>query len=123
MDANIKIDEGLVSKIISKEVKKKIAVALADKPGLIEKVVNEMLSYRANSYDPPLWNAMLQKMVSAVAKIVFKDWVESQEDKIKLAIEKRLKKEPQAFVDKIANQIVDGLAENFYVSCNLKLEE
>lgn len=123
METNIQIDSKLVSRIITKEVKKSIATALVNKPALIEKVVDEVLAYRLHSYDPPLWDKLLKTMITEVAKGVFKEWVDAQKDKIKLAIEKRLKKEPQAFVAKIADQIVNGLSSSFYVSCNLKLEE
>jgi len=118
---NVKLEEDMVKTYIEKA----IAEALGKNPEvLVQAVVKEAMSAKRNSYDhKTIFQSAVEGMIREAAKEQFKLWLETQKDKIKKALQDRLTKEGEGFIAKVVDSIVTGLAESFYVSVYLKIED
>jgi len=118
---NVKLEEDLVKTYIEKA----IAEALGKNPeALVQAVVREAMSAKRNTYDrKTIFQSAIEEMIRQAAKEQFKLWLDTQKDKIKKALQERLAKEGDGFIAKVTDSIVTGLAESFYVSVHLKIED
>jgi len=124
-EMKLSIAETEVKEAIDAQVKTIIAKALKrNGRELIETVVAHALSEKKNSYDrETVFGAAVNQMIRTAAKESMDEWIAEQKHAIRAAVTNRLKKEKRGFVEAVADKIITGLAENFYVSCNLKVED
>lgn len=119
-DIQIKMPEIEIKDIILTEVAEKLKGA----KGLVEAVVRSALTQKERSYDSStIFEREVKDMIRDVATETFKKWIDENKEIIRKAIETRLGIEKKTFIEKVADQIVNGLAKSFYVSVNLKVEE
>lgn len=121
----IKIDNASLKEIVDTQIQATVMGVLDSKGAdLIKAVVTRTLTEKASSYGrETVFEAAMRKMIQDAAKETFKGWLDQNAEKIRSAIEARLKKSPQKFVNQIADKLLDGLAGSFHVSCKLKYED
>lgn len=121
----IKIDNKSLEPLIDAQIQAAIVQVLSTERGdLVSRVVADALGEKVGSFDRRTkFQAAVHTMIQEAAKETFKVWLDENKAKIKAAIEARLKKSPQKFVNQIADKLLDGLAGSFHVSCKLKYED
>lgn len=120
----IKLDDKDVKKAVDTQLRVSMMEALGKNPdALIKSIVNEALSVKKNSYDnKTVFQTSIDECIRDAGKEVFKAWVETKKQVIKDAIVARLNKEEGQFIETIADKLVNGMADSFYVSVYLKTE-
>ncbi len=118
MEANIKVPEKMISEIIQAQ----IVETLSHAEGLIENTVAAMLNAKTDSYSrETLLQKMATNMIRESAKEIYAEWLERKKPEIKAAVLKRLNDE-ETFTEKIADKLIDGLAQNFTMSVRFNIE-
>ena len=113
-----------IEAVIRANVESAIAEGLKKDPKeLINVIVKEALTQKTTNYsNETVFGKAVKNMITEVAKEQFKEWLEEHKELIKVALSKRLKQEKQAFIDTVANNIVKGLGDSFYVDCHMKIQ-
>lgn len=121
----INVSKKDIQQILDVQVKAAIMKGLGkNKDVVIAEIVNKALSQKKNNYDrTTIFEDAIDEMIRKAAKETLMIWLESKKEIIKQAIVKRLNKEESDFLESIADQIVNGLAKSFYVTCRLKVGE
>ena len=111
--------------MVRAHIQKAVAEALgADPSALVQTVVDVAMRAKERSYgSETIFGEAVNKMIRDAAKGVFAEWLETQKDTIRQALLKRLATQGSAFVEQVADQLIKGLSESFYVSVHLKIEE
>jgi hypothetical protein len=122
-----------IEKAVSEQVKKsvettvrvQIAEALSANPeALVRAVVDEAMSEKQNSYSRQTkFHYAVSEMIRQAAKEEFKVWLDEHKALIRKAIQKRMKEEGSAFINTVADKIVEGVGSSFYVNARLKVED
>lgn len=110
--------------IIDTHVRAAIAEALSKDPdALVRAVVDEAMSKKADSYGrETIFQKAVRDMIQDTAKHAFAEWLKTKSDVIQAAIEERLNKQGEGFLEDVADRLVKGMAEGFHVSVHLKEE-
>lgn len=118
--AEVKVD---VSEIVKARIEVALAEALSQDPTkLVEAVVKTALSQKKDSWSSEtLLQATIKTMIQEAAHDAFKKWVEENKPKIENAVKKRLAKENDDFISTLAEKLVTGMAQSFYVDCRLNI--
>lgn len=121
----IKVSKEELHRLLDVKIKASIMEALGKDPDkVIETVVTQALSEKKDSYSSETkFQSAINEMIREVAKVTFSEWIESKKDVIRKAILKRINREESQFFESLADQLVNGLAQSFYVTCRLKVED
>jgi hypothetical protein len=121
MEANVKMD---VTELVRETIAIEVAKALSRDPKvLVEAVVKTALEKKDGNWGKTVFQEAVDKMIRAAALSAMEEWIGANKAIIKEAVTKRLKRAPETFANEIAEQVVIGLAKNFYVTANLKVGE
>lgn len=121
MEANVKMD---VTELVRETIAVEVAKALSRDPkALVEAIVKTALEKRDGNWGKTVFQEAVDKMIRAAALSAMEEWIGANKAIIKEAVTKRLKREPETFANEIAEQVIIGLAKNFYVTANLKVGE
>lgn len=121
---DLKIDEKSMEQLI----KGHIMVAAADvlskqSPVLVERLVKEALEKKSpNSYshnDPSMFEKAVQDMIRTEAQEACKVWLDEQRPLIRRLVYESIKRKDNGLAQKIADQLVGGLAGGLNVTAYL----
>lgn len=119
-EVSVDVPEEMVTDLIRAEMVK----ALGSKDQLVEAVVKAAMTAKKNSYDrDSLFATGVNLAIRQAATETFQAWLQKKKKVIEKAIQRRLSGEGDEFVEKIAKQIVEGLATSFSVRATLTIED
>lgn len=130
---NVKIDDGIVERIVQAEIQAHVAAALGKYSDLIPGIVSAALSYQVNSegersrYDSDnkytYLEAFVKKSIQEAAKEAFREHMAEIKPKLKAALRAELKKAARAdqFAALITDQLATGITSNWRISTEIKL--
>jgi hypothetical protein len=130
---NLAIDNTIVEPIIRAQIQAAIVQNMGNPEELISKMVALALRKKVNSdgkvdqYDSynkyDFIEAIAARAIQKTAQEVFEDWVEANKDKIKVAVEKELRKPSRNF--QIAKALADSVATSlkclWSIKCDTKI--
>lgn len=93
-----------------------------DREQLVERVVSAALMQEVedrysgrNGKKKTVFGKAIEEMIQASAKDTFQVWLDENQALLRAAIEKRLTKSPQKFINSVADQVMKGFGEAFTV--------
>lgn len=123
-EMDLKIDQKEIAGFVDTQIRLAMMEALGKDPEkLIQAIVRESLGIKKNMYDSQtIFQTSIAEMISNAAREVFREWLETKKQVVRDAIIKRLKNEESVFFDTLADNIIKGLANSFYVTATLKVK-
>jgi hypothetical protein len=114
------IKEGAM-KSVDTIIRTHIAEALGKDPeALIAVVVKEAMAATPNSHTRQTnFQIAVNKMIREAAQEEFQLWLDNRRPLIREAIQARMTREGQGFVEMVADKVVNGMAQSF--TCHLSL--
>lgn len=121
----IKVAPSDVREIIDTKINLAIVEALNEDPQkMIEQVVAAALQDTGKGYSRETkLEKLVKEAIQGAAKDAFAKWVEDNRERIGDEVYKALSAKGGPFIERAAEQIVEGFTDNFYVRASLKVEE
>jgi len=129
---DMKVSEGLVKPIVEAKIQAAIAVALGGEKQIFDSIVEKILTQKVNSEGKvdsyshhnkySFVEILCHKTIQAAADRAIRDWIEKNQKKLQVAIEKQLNKQSGKMTRAFIDGILDSIKSSWTFSCKVNLD-
>ena len=121
MKQELKID--IPEKMIGDVIRSHMVKALGNKKDFLDAIVKSALEAKKDRYsNTTIYQDELAKMIREVASKTFKEWLDTQKEKIRIALIKRLTEDKEDFINTVCDKILDAMSTSMYINISMKQE-